>query len=169
MKVKGKSEKAVLKLNIQKMKTMVFGPITSWQIEGKTMETLTDFIFFWGVDSKITEDGDCSHKIKRLLLNGRKAMTNIVSVLKSRNIAFLTNVCTLKAMVFTIVMYECENWIINMTESQRIDVFELWCWKRLLRVPWTARRSNQSTLKKSTLNINWKDWCWSWSYNILAT
>ena len=134
MKVKEESEKLGFKLNIQKTKIMVSGPITSWQIDGKTMETVTDFIF---LGSKITADGDCSHEIKRCLLFGRKAMTNLDSILKSRDITLPAKVHLVKAMVFPVVMYECE---LDYKESQRIDAFELWCWKRLLRVPWTARR-----------------------------
>ena len=130
------------------------------------METVTDFIF-WG--SKITSDGDCSHEIKRHLLLGRKAMTNLDSILKNRDITLPTKVCLVKAMVFPVVMYGCEGWTIKKAECQRIDAFELWCWRRLLRVPWTARRSNQSILRKSVLNIHWKDWCWSWSSNTWAT
>ena len=145
IKVKEESEKAGLKLNIQKMKIMASGPIPSWQIDGETMETVTDFIF---LGSKITADGDCSHKIKRHLLFGRKAMTSLDRILKSRDINLLTKVCLVKAMVFPIVMYGCENWTIKKADYQRIDAFELWCWRRLLRVPWTARRSNQSILKE---------------------
>ena len=123
----------------------VTSPITSWQIDGETMETVPDFIF-WG--SKITADGDCSHEIKRHLLFGRKAMTNLDSVLKSRDITLLTKVHLVKAVVFPGVMYGCESWTINKAEHQRIDAFQLWCWRRLLRVPWTGRRSNQSILKE---------------------
>ena len=154
MKVKEESKKSGLKLNIQKANIMASGPITSWQIDGETMETVTDFIF-WG--SKITSDGDCSHEIKRHLLLGRKAMTNLDSILKNRDITLPTKVCLVKAMVFPVVMYICESWTIKKAECQRIDAFELWCWRRLLRVPWTARRSNQSILRKSVLNIHWKD------------
>ena len=118
---------------------MASGPITSWQIDGETMETVTDFIF---LSSKITADGDCSHQIKRLLLLGRKAMTNLDSILKSRDIALLTKVWLVKVMVFPVVMYGCESWTIKKAEHRRIDAFELWCWRRLLKVPWTARRSN---------------------------
>ena len=143
MKVK-ESEKVGLKL-IQKTKIMASGPFTSWQIAGETVETVTDFIF-WG--SKITAGGECSHEIKRHLLLGRKAMTNLDSILKIRDITLLTKVCLVKAMVFPVVMYGCENWTVKKAEHQRIDAFELWCWRRLLRVPWTARRSNQSILKK---------------------
>ena len=141
MKVKEESEKVGLKLNIQKTKIMAFSPITSWQIDG---ETVTDFIV-WG--SKITADGDCSHEIKRCLLLGRKVMNNLDSILKSKDITFPTKVHLVKAMVFPVVMYGCESWTIKKAECQRIDAFELWCWRRLLRVPWTAR-SNQSILKE---------------------
>ena len=144
-KVKEEGEKAGLKLNIQKTKIMASGPITSWQIDRETMETVTDFIF-WG--SKITADGDCSHEIKRHLLLGRKAMTNLDSTLKSREITLPTKVCLVKAMVFPVVMCGCESWTIKKAEHQRIDAFELWCWRRLLRVPGTARRSNWSILKE---------------------
>ena len=154
MEVKEESEKAGLKLNIQKTKIMASGPITSWQIDGETMETVTDFIF---LGSKIIVDGDCTHEIKRHLLLGRKAMTNLDSILKSRDITLPTKVCLVKAMVFLVVMYGCESWTIKKAEHQRTDAFELWCWRRLLRVPWTARRSNQSILRKSVLNIHWKD------------
>ena len=145
MKVKEESEKTGLKLNIQKTKIMASGPITSWQIDGETVETVSDFIF-WG--SKITVDGDCSHEIKKRLLLGRKAMTNLDSILKSRDITLLTKVRLVKAMVFPVVVYGCESWTIMKAESQRIDAFVLWCWRRLLRVPWTAKRSNQSILKE---------------------
>ena len=145
MKVKEKSEKAGLKLNIQTIKIMASNSITSWQIDGERMEAVRNFIF-WG--SKITADGDCSHEIKRRLLLGRKVMTNLDSILKSRDITLPTKVCLVKAMVFPVVMYGCESWTIKKVEHQRIDAFELWCWKRLLRVPWTARRSNQSILKE---------------------
>jgi len=146
MKVKEKSEKAGLKLNIQKTtKIVASGPITSWQIDGKTVETVRDFIFG---GSKISADGDCSHGIKRHLLLGRKVMTNLNSVLKSRDITLPTKVHLVKAMVFPVIMYGCESWAIKKAEHRRIDTFELWCWRRLLRVPWTARRSNQSILKE---------------------
>ena len=138
------SEKVGLKLNIQKTKIMAFGPITSWEIDGETLETLRDFIFLC---SKISADGDCSHEIERCLLRGRKAMTNLDIILKSRNITLPTKVHLLKAMGFSVVMYGCESWTIKKAECQRIETFELWCWRRLLRVPWTARRSNQSILK----------------------
>ena len=154
MKVKKESEKVGLKLNIQKTKVMASGPIISWQIDGETMETVTYFIF---MDSKIIADGDCSHEIKRHLLLGRKIMTNLDSIFKSRHIPLPTKVCLVKAMVFPVVMYECENWTVKNAEHRRVDSFELWCWRRLLRVPWTARRSNQSILRKSVLNIHWKD------------
>ena len=145
MEVEEESEKVGLKLNIQKTKIMASGPITSWQIDGETVETVSDFIF---LVSKITADGDCSHEIKRCLLLGRKVMTNLDSILKSRDITWPTKVCLVKAMVFSVVMYACESWTVKKAERQRIDAFELWCWRRLLRVPWTARRSNQSILKE---------------------
>ena len=145
MKMKEKSEKIGLKLNIQKMKVMASGPITSWQIDGETMETVTDFLFG---GFKITADGDFSHEIKECLLLVRKAMTNLDSLLKCRDITLLTNVHLVKTTVFPVVMFGCESWTIKEAECQRIDAFELWCWRRLLRVPWTARRSNQSILKK---------------------
>ena len=144
MKVKEESEKVGLKLNIQKMKIMASSPITSWQIDGKTVETVADFILG---GSKITADGDCSHEIKRHLFLSRKVMTNLDSIFRSRDITLPTKVRLVKAMVFPMVMYGCESWTINKAECQRIDAFELWCWRRLLRVPWTARRSNQSILK----------------------
>ena len=145
MKLKEESEKVGLKLNIQKMKIMASSPITSWQINGEKIETVTDFIF---LGSKITADGDCSHEIKRHLLLGRKATTNLDSILKSRDITSLTKVHVVKAMVFPVVMYGCESWTLEKAEHQRVDAFELWCWRRLFRVPWTARRSNQSILKE---------------------
>ena len=145
MKVKEESEKVGLKLNIQKTKITASGPITSWQIDGETVETVSDFIF---LGSKITADGGCSHEIKRRLLLGRKVMTNLDSILKSRNITLSTKVCLVKAIVFPVVMYGCESWTIEKAECQRIDAFQVWCWRRLLRVPWTARRSNQSILKE---------------------
>ena len=144
MNMKQESEKVGLKLNIQKTKIMVSGPITSWQIDVVTMETVTKFILG---GSKITADGDCSHEIKRRLLLGRKVMTNLDSILKSRDITLSTKVRLGKAVVFPLVMYGCESWTIKKAERRRIDAFELWCWRRLLRVPWTARRSNQSILK----------------------
>ena len=139
------SEKVGLKLNIQKTKIMASGPITSWEIDGETVETVTDFILG---GSKITTDGDCSHEIKRWSLTGRKAMTTLDSILKSRDITLPTKICLVKAMVFPVVMYGCEGWTIKKAERWWIDAFELWCWRRLLRVPWTARRSNQSILKE---------------------
>ena len=139
MKVKEKSEKVGLKLNIKKTKIMASGSITSWQIDGETVETVTDFIF--GA-SKITADGDCSHEIKRRLLLGRKVMTNLDIILKSRDITLPTKFHLVKAMVFPVVMYGCESWTVKKAECRRIDAFELWCWRRLSRVPWTARRSN---------------------------
>ena len=145
VKVKEESEKFGLKFSIQKMKIMASGPIPSWQMDGETVETVSDFIF---LGSKITADGDCSHEIKRCLLLERKVMTNPDSILKSRDITLPTKVHLVKAVVFPVVMYACENWTIKKAECQRIDSFELWCWRRLLRVPWTARRSNQSILKE---------------------
>ena len=145
MKVKEESEKAGLKLNIQRTKIKASTSIISWQIDGGKVETVADFIF---LGSKITADGNCSHEIKRCLLLGRKAMTILESVLKSKDITLPTKVCTVKAMVFPVVMYGCESWAIKEVECRRMDAFELWCWRRLLRVPWTARRSNQSILKE---------------------
>ena len=145
MKVKVEGEKAGLKLNIQKTKFMASGLITSWPIDGEAMETVTDFIF---LGSKITADDDCSHEIKRYLLLGREAMTKLDSILKSRDITLPTKVHLAKAMVFPVVMYRCKSWTVKKAERQRIDAFELWCWRRLLGVPWTARRSNQSILKE---------------------
>ena len=153
MKVKEESENSGLKLNIQKTKIIASSPIISWQIDGETMEIVTYFI---QGGSKITACGDCSHKIKRCLLLGRKAMTNLDSILKSRDITLSTKVHLVKAMAFPVVMYVCESWTIKKAECQRIDAFELWCWKRLLRVL-TARRFNQSILRKSVLNTHWKD------------
>ena len=144
MRVKEESEKAGLKLNIQKPKIMASSPITSWQIDGETMETVIDFIF---LGSKITADGDCSHEIKRRLFLGRKAVTNLESILKSRYITLPTKVHLVKDVVFPVVMYGYESWTIKKAERQRIDAFELWFWRRLLRVPWTTKRSNQSILK----------------------
>ena len=165
MKVKEESEKVCLKLNIQNAKIMASDPITSWQIDGGTMETVWDF--FTG-GSKITADGDCSHEIKRCLLLGRKVMTHIGRLLKTRDITLLIKVHLVKAMIYPVVMFRCERWTIKKAEFQRTDAFELWCWRRLLRVPWTAR-GNQLILRKSVLNIHWKDWCWSWHSNILTT
>ena len=145
MKVKEESENSGLKLDIQKTKIMASSPITSWQIDGETVETGAHFIF---LSSKITADGDCSHEIKRRLLLGRKIMTDLDSILKTRVITLSTKVRLVKAMVFPVVMYGCESWTIKKAEHRRIDAFELWCWRRLLRVPWTARRSNQSILKE---------------------
>ena len=153
--MKEQSENAGLKLNIQKTKIMATGPITSWQIDGETGNS--DWFYFGG--SKITADGDCSHEIKRHFLLERKAMTNVDSILKSRDITLPTKVHLVRTMVFPVVMCGCESWIIKKAEHWRIDAFELWCWRRLLRVPWTARKSNQSILKESVLNIHWKDWC----------
>ena len=151
MKVKEESEKVGLKLNIQKTKIMATGPITSWQIDGETMETVRDFILG---GSQITADGDCSHEIKRRLLLGRKAITNLESIFKSKDISLPTKVCLVKVMVFPVVMYKCESWTIKKAEHQIVDAFELWCWRRLLRVPWTARRSNQSILKEINPGIS---------------
>ena len=145
MKVKKENENAGLKLNIQKTKIMASGPITSYEIDGETVETVSDFIF---LGSKITAAGDCSHEIKRRLLLGRKVMTNLDSILKNRDITLPTKVDLVKAMVFPVVMYGCESWTVKKAEHQKIDAFEFWCWRRLLRVPWTARRSNQSILKE---------------------
>ena len=150
MKVKDESEKVGLKLNSQKTKIMALGPITSWEIHGETVETVADLIF---LGSKITADGDCSHEIKRCLLLGRKVMTNLDIILKSRDITLPTKVRLVKAMVFLVVMHGCESWTVKKAECRRIDAFELWCWRRLLRVPWTARRSNQSILKETS------PWC----------
>ena len=151
MKVKVESEKVGLKLNIQKTKIMASGPITSWEINGETVETVSDFIFG---GSKINADGDSNHKIKRCLLLGRKVMTNLDSIFKSRDITLPTKVRLVKAMVFPVVMYGCESWTVKKAECQRIDAFVLWCWRRLLRVPWTARRSNQSIVKEISPGIS---------------
>ena len=162
MKVKEESEKIGLKLNIQKTKIMASGPITSWQIDGETVETVTDFIF---LGSKITADGDCSHEIKWHLLFGRKVMTNLDSILKSRDY-FVNKGPSSQGYGFSSVhvwMWELdykESWVLKNW------CFWLWCWRRLLRVPWIARRSNQSILKRSVLGVHWKDWCWSWNSNI---
>ena len=143
--MKEESEKVGLKLNIQKTKIMASGLITSWQIDGETVGTVADFIF---LGSKITTNGDCSHQIKRCLLLGRKLMTNLDSILKSRDISLPSQVCLVKAMVFPVVMYGCESWTIKKAECRRTDAFEVWCWRKLLRVIWTAKRSNQSILKE---------------------
>ena len=143
--MKEESGKVGFKLNIQKMKIMTSGPITSWEIDGETVETVSDFIF---LGSKTTADGDCSHEIKRCSLLRRKVMTNLDSIFKSRDITLPTKVHPVKAMVFPVVMYGCQSWTVKKAERRRIDAFELWCWRRLLRVPWTARRSNQSILKE---------------------
>ena len=145
MKVKEESKKVGLKLNIQKTKIMASGLMTSWEIDGETVETVSDFIF---LGSRITADGDCSHEIKRRLLLGRKVMTNLDSIFKSSDIILPTQVRLVKAMVFPVVMYGCESWTVKKAERQRIDAFALWCWRRLLRVPWTARRSNKSILRE---------------------
>ena len=152
MKMKEESEKVGLKLNIQKTKIMASSPITSYQIDGKAVETVAEFILG---GSKITSGGDCSHEIKRCLLRGRKVMTNLDSILKSRDITLSTKVRLVKAMVFPVVMYGCESCTINKAKHQRIDAFEQWCWRRLLRIPWTARRSNQSIINE--MGVFWKD------------
>ena len=151
MKVKEESEKVGLKLNIQKTKIMVSGPITPWEIDGETEETVSDFIF---LGSKITADGDCSHESKRRLLLGRKVMTSLDSIFKSRDITLPRKVHLVKAMVFPVVMYGCESWTVKKAERRRIDAFELWCWRRLVTVPWTARTSNQSILKEISPGIS---------------
>ena len=150
MKVKEEGEKVGLKLNIQKTRIMASGPITSWEIDGETVETVSDFILG---GSRITADGDCSHEIKRHLLLGRKVMTNLDSIFKIRDVTLPTKVHPVKAMVFLVVMYGCESWIVKKAEHRGIAAFELWCWRRLLRVPWTARRSNQSILKEISPGI----------------
>ena len=152
LKVKEASEKAGLKLNIQKTKIMASGPISSWQIDGEAMETVTDFIF---LGFKITADGDYSHEIKRCLFLGRKAMTNLDSILKSRDITLLTKACLVKVTVFLVVMYGCESWTIKKAEHRRIGAFELWHWRRILRFPWTARISNQSILQDISPDYSW--------------
>ena len=154
MRVKEESEKAGLKLNIKKIKIMAAGPITSWQIDGGKVETVTDFIFLGSI---ITADGDCSQEIKRHSLLGRNAMTNLDSILKSRDITLLTKIQIVKAMVFPVVTYGCESWTVKKAECQIIHAFELWCWRRLLRVPWMARRSNQSILKEINPEYHCKD------------
>ena len=151
MKVKEESEKVALKLSIQKTKIMESGSIISWKIDGEKVETVTDFIF---LGSKITADGDCSHEIKRHLLLGRKVMTDLDSIFKSRDFTLSTKVHLVKAMVFPGVMYGCESWTVKKAERRRIDAFELWCWRRLLSVPWTAKRSNQSILKEINPGIS---------------
>ena len=154
MKVKVESEKVGLQLNIQKTKIMASGPITSCQIDGETVETVSDFILG---GSKITADGDCSHEIKRCFLLGRKVMTNLESILKSKDVTFPTKVCVVKAIVFPVIMYGCKSWTIKKAECLRIDAFGLWCWRKLLRVPWTARRSSQSILKEIALEFLWRE------------
>ena len=154
MKGKVESENVGLKLNIQKTKIMASSPITSWEIDRETVETVSDFIF---LDSKITADGDCSHEIKRRLLLRSKIMTNLDNIFKSRDIPLPTKIRLLKAMVFPMVMYGCESWTVKRAEHRKIDAFELWCWRRLLRVPWTARRSNQSILKEISPGFLWKE------------
>ena len=154
--MKEKSEKAGLKLNIQTTRIMASGPITSWQIDGETMETVTDFLLG---GCKITAYGDCSHEIKRRLLLARKAMTNLESILKSRDITLPINLHTVKAMIFPVAMYWCKSWTMKKAERWGIDVFDLWCWRRFLRVPWTARRLNQSILKEINPEYSLEDWC----------
>ena len=154
MKVKEESEKVDLKLNIQKTKIMASGPITSWEIDGETVETVADFVF---LGSKVTADGDCSHEIKRCLLLGRKVMTNLDSILKRRDVTLWTKICLVKAMVYPVVMYGCESCTIKKTECPRIDAFELCCWRRLLKVPWSAKRSNQSILKEISPEYSLRD------------
>ena len=166
MKVREESEKVGLKLIIQKTKIMESGPITSWEIDGETVETVSNFIF---LGSKITADGDCSHEIKRCLLLGRKVMNNQDSILKSRDITLPTKVRLVKAMVFPVVTYGCESWTVTKAEHQRIDAFELWCWRRLMRVPWTARRSNQSILKAISPGISLEGMMLSRNSSTLAT
>ena len=166
MKVKEKSEKVGLNLNIQKTRIMASGPITSWEIDGETMETMSDFTF---LGSKITADDDYSHEIKRRLLLGRKVMSNLDSIFKSRDITLPTKVCLVKAMVFPVVMYGGESWTMKKTERWRIDAFELWCWRRLLRVPWTARRSKQSILKETSPECSLEGLMLKLKSNTLAT
>ena len=158
MKVKEDNEKVGLKFNVQKTKIMASSPITSWQIDGEKVEAVTDFVF---LGSKITADSDCSHEIKRCLLLGRKAMTNLNSVLKPRDVTLLTKVHIVKAMVFPVVRFRCEIWTVKKPECQRIDAFKLWCWRRLLRVSWTVRRSNQSILKEINPEYSLGGLCWS--------
>ena len=145
---------------------MASSPIPSWQTDRETMETVTNFIFW---DPKITADGDCSHGIKRCLLLGRKVMTNLDRILKSRDITLPTKVRLVKAIDFLVVVYGCDSWTIKKTECRRINAFELWCWRRLLKVPWQLGDPNILPQRKSVLNIHWKDWCWSWNSNTLAT
>ena len=151
---------------MQKTKILASGPVTSWQIDGETVETVTDFS---SGGPKITADDDCSQEIKSCLLLGSKVMTNLDSILKSRDITWPSKVRLVKAVVFPVVVDGCESWTIRKAERRRIYAIELWCWRRLLKVPWTARRTNQSILRKSVLNIHWKDWCWSSNSNTLAT
>ena len=157
MKVKEESQKVGLKLNIQETKIMGSGSITSWKIDGETLETVADFIF---LGSRITADGDCNHEIRRCLLLGRKVMSNLDSIVKRRDITLPTKVCLVKVMVFPVVMYECETWTIKKAECRRTDAFELWCWRRLLRVPWTARRSNQSIRKEISPGCSFEGLMW---------
>ena len=161
------SEKVGLKLNIQKTKIMASGPITLWQIDGETTETVRYFFILGG--SKITADDDCSQEIKRLLLLGRKVMTSLDSILKNRDIILPTKVCIVKVMVFPVVTYGCASWTIKKAEHPRIDAFELWCWRRLLRVLGLQGDPTSPSQRKWVLNIHWTDWCWSWNFNTLAT
>ena len=154
------------KLNIQKMKIMASGPITSWKIDGETVETVSDFILR---GSKITADGDCSQEIKRRLLLGRKVITNLDSIFKSRDITLATKVRLVKAMVFPVVMHGCESWTVKKAECWIIDAFELWCWRRLLSVPWIAGDPTSPFWKRSALAFLWREWCWSWNSSTLAT
>ena len=166
MKVKEESAKVGLKLNIQKTKIIASGPITSWEVDGETVGTVSDFIFG---GSKITADGDCSHEIKRCLLLGRKVMTNLDTILKSKDITLPTKVRLVKAMVFPVVMYGCESWTVKKAECRKIDAFELWCWRRLFRVPWSARRSNQSILKEISPGCSLEGLMLKLKLNTLAT
>ena len=166
MKVKEESEKVGLKLNIQKTNIRASGPITSWQTDGETLEPVRNFII---LGSKISTDADWSHEIKRHVLLRRKTMTHLDSILKSRDITLPTKVHLVKVIDFSVVIYGCESWAIKKAERRRIHAFELCCWGRLLIVTWTARRSNQSILKEISPDIHWKDWCWIWNYNSLAT
>ena len=168
MKVKNETEKVGLKLNTQKAKIMASSSTISWQIEGKQWKQWQTFIWGGGGGSEITLNGDCSHELKRCLFLGRKVMTNLDSILKSRDITLPTKVHLVKAMVFPVVMYGCESWSMKEAECQRIDAFELWCCRRLLRVPWTARRSNQSILKEISPEYSLEGWCWSWNSSTWA-
>ena len=165
MRVKEETRKADLRFSIQKTKIMASGPTTSWQIEVKKVETLIDFIF---LGFKILQIVTAAMNLRHSPLE-RKVMTNLNGILKSRDLTLIINICVVKAMAFAVVMYRCESWTIKKAENQRIDYFNQWFWRRLLRVPWTARRSDQSIPKEYSLNIHWEDWCWSWGFNTLAT